>query len=492
MELVKSRGTTSRPEAEAMKQIQENENEASNKNVPNQKNDHATTILWVTYLNLVLYALSYQLQRPVEPFLIQSLIEKNSDAGNSDEDSAHDVRMAYGNLQSFFQAIQTIGSPLVGILLDRLGVRNTSALVFLASAMSYAMLAAATDLRGLFLSKLPTVLQAAFLVAQATATTTLQQSGDTATDESITAARAAALGRMTTAYTIGATLGPMMGGKLATHGDYTIGAKLAVAGSLASVVLSLVFLPSNHQHHLHSNPKKEDDPQPQEKQTPTKNFLQELQHSGKLLIRSGLWPLLMIKVLGGVMASVHSTAMPLIMTKDGLGWEPSQLGFVMSSSMFAVAAFGAVAMAPLTQIMEGSRLGMMQWGLLTRAMMGCLLAWIISSSLDKENGISTSSGLMYSSVISVSIWHALASHTLATGLTTKTTGLVSKEEQGALLGLEHGLFSLARIVGPTIGTRLLEWGGLWSVEITCGVMDVILAVLSVSLLVRTKEKRTWL
>ena len=39
------------------------------------------TVLWITYVNIVLYALSYQLQRPVEPYLIQSLIEKEEKEG---------------------------------------------------------------------------------------------------------------------------------------------------------------------------------------------------------------------------------------------------------------------------------------------------------------------------------------------------------------------------------------------------------------------------
>lgn len=432
---------------------------------------NTNTILWVTYLNIVLYALCYQLQSPVEPFLIQSLIDKQHAAG--DGGNQVQVSRAYGNLQSFFQTIQTIGSPLVGILLDRLGIQKTSALVFLASGLSYALLAMATDLTSLFCSKLPTVLQAAFLVAQATATTTLQADLQHSAS-AVAAARAAALGRMTTAYTIGATLGPTIGGNLANQGDYSIGAKLAVAGSLLSVVLSLWFLPDTAKANDkadHGNKKPSD-----------ASFLKQLKHSGSLLIRSGLWPLLMIKVVGGVVASMHSTSMPLIMTKE-LNLEPSQLGLVMSSSMFAVAAFGAVAMAPLTQKLHNARFfGMIQIGLLLRAAMGCGMAWIVSSI-----GVSSEATSVIYNVISVAVIHALASHTLATGLTTQTTGMVSKEEQGALLGLEHGLFSMARIVGPTIGTRLLEWGGLWSVEITCGFLDVILAVLSVALIVK-KEK----
>eukprot|EP00980_Cylindrotheca_fusiformis_P014538 scaffold3914_cov121-Cylindrotheca_fusiformis.AAC.7 len=428
-------------------------------------------ILLVTYLNLVLYALCHQLQRPVEPFLVQSLMDKE----NSAESSSLNVSRAYGNLQSFFQAIQTVGSPLVGILLDRLGIQKTSALVFLASALSYAMLSVATDMTSLFYSKIPTVLQAAFLVAQATATTTLQN--DSAhVASTVDAARAAALGRMTTAYTIGATLGPTIGGNLADQGDYSIGAKLAVAGSLLSVLLSLLFLPNN-------TAKKQSEQC--EGESKKRSFLQELKDSGKLLVRSGLWPLLMIKVVGGVIASMHSTAMPLVMTKD-LSLEPSQLGMIMSSSMFAVAAFGAVAMAPLTQLLHSSRtLGMIQLGLLFRAVMGWSLAWVIVSSFSKHY----SDGLLVYSVIGCSILHALASHTLATGLTTQTTGIVSKEEQGSLLGLEHGLFSLARIVGPTIGTRLLEWKGLWAVELTCGLGDVLLTVLSVLLLFGATSKQ---
>ena len=180
--------------------------------------DVASAALIVTYINIVLYALCYQLQRPVEPFLVQQLSKDGSSNG--------DVTRTYGQLQSFFSTIQTIGSPLVGILLDRLGVRLASTIVFASSALSYYILSIATTLPALFYSKIPTALQHAFLVAQAVAAIACQ--GDEA-------ARAQALGRVTTAYTIGATLGPAMGGYLAEHGDLYVGAKLAVAGSILSV-----------------------------------------------------------------------------------------------------------------------------------------------------------------------------------------------------------------------------------------------------------------
>jgi MFS family permease len=173
-------------------------------------NDNAkpvdSTVLWITYLNIVLFGLCFQLQRPVEPFPIKSLTEK---MGDSDS-----VSRIYGNLQSLFNTVQMLGSPFVGILLDRIGIRYTSAIVFLSSALSYAIMASAYDLHTFFFSKIPTILSAAFVVAQATAATST--GGDAA-------ARAAALGRMTTAYTCGATLGPALGGFLADRGDFYIG-----------------------------------------------------------------------------------------------------------------------------------------------------------------------------------------------------------------------------------------------------------------------------
>jgi len=96
----------------------------------------------VTYLNIALYAMCYQLQFPVIPFLVAQL-SKNSD----DKDG---IARTYGQLESFFSTIQTLGSPLVGILLDRYGIRKASATVFVASAASYAILATATNMRLLF------------------------------------------------------------------------------------------------------------------------------------------------------------------------------------------------------------------------------------------------------------------------------------------------------------------------------------------------------
>lgn len=424
---------------------------------PRKDTKNPDAILWVTYANIVLYALCYQLQRPVEPFLIQSLTEQEEAQGSS----TTSVNQTYGNLQSFFSFCQMFGSPLVGILLDRIGIRNTSCIVFVASALSYAILAKASDLTLLFVSKIPTVFQAAFLVAQATAATTTKGNA---------ALRAAALGRMTTAYTIGATIGPALGGYLAGQGDFYIGAKLAVAGSLLSAALSIWFLPD------HSISKEK------EKETIEKrSFLEDTLHSGKIALRPNIWPLLTVKVIGGVCASMHSTAIPLVLTQI-LGFEPQQLGLVMSCGMFAVAFFGAFFMAPLTKYL-GS-LGMMNAGMLSRSVLGLILAGMVMTyaSVLVNSDSTISMEFVFGQIVVVSILHNLSQHVLATGLTTQTTGSVDTDEQGALLGLEHSLFSLARIGGPAIGTALFGFGGVLPVEMACGAIDILtVAFLSIKL-----------
>lgn len=225
-------------------------------------------------------------------------------------------------------------------------------------------------------------------------------------------------------------------------------AKLAVVGSLISVVLSLVHLPDATT--AHDNKKKE------KKEKKTTSFAESLRDSLAIGLSPSLWPLLMVKLVGGVLSSVHSVALPLLLTQK-INFEASQLGVSMSVSMFSVAAFVAVFVAPLAK--HSGDLGMAKLGLIGRL----LMAPVVASAVTMASGNAQSVVLQ---VATASVFHALSAHSLAIGLTTQTTGAVKKDEQGALLGLEHSLCSLPRIAGPLIGTMLLAWSsdeGFWFV-----------------------------
>lgn len=434
----------------------------------------------VTYLNIILYALSYQLQRPVEPFLVRSLIHGNSKNASSSLQSNEEessTNQTYGRLTSFFSLIQTVGSPLVGILLDKIGVRSTSILVYTGSAASYAILSQATTPAGLYWSKVPTLLQHAFLVGQATVSS-LEDDGDDSSSS-----RAAALGRMTTAYTVGATIGPALGGYLGSS-DLYAGARLAVVGSLISIVVSMIYLKD------HPTRKKVD----KETSIRNKSFLQSVKQTISYLHHPTIGPLLFIKLLNGISSSSFTTILPLILANK-LHFTSVELGYYMSANSLAVAVFACVGIGPSMNFLGDKADKLAFWGIGWRVVsyisFGLIVTHILSNTMDLDAStaevVVSNKTLLTTTLASIAV--SLTSHAHATSLTTLTTGSVSIEERGAILGLEHGLFSMARVVGPPLGTELLSRGpslflldnfgadGLWRVVAVCVLLDFVLLIL---------------
>jgi MFS family permease len=270
---------------------------------------------------------------------------------------------------------------------------------------------------------------------------------------------------MTTAYTIGATIGPVLGGYLAEVGGMYFAAKLAVFGSLLSVLLSLLYLPAQNRTTTPQNIE-------QDRPRPNRTFIEEVLFILSIALRRNLLLLLVAKVVGGIAASMYQTTLPVVLTQD-LKIDPSSLGILMSSSMLATALFGAVGIGPLMKFLRAS--GMAYNGFVLRAVLGCIMAYAISAKVVDNHFMIWAS--LRNQIVGISVLHALASHSIATGLTTQTTGVVAPNEQGTLLGLEHGLFSLARVVGPPAGTNLLLQYGFVSVAVLCGIIDIVLMAL---------------
>jgi hypothetical protein len=59
---------------------------------------------------------------------------------------------------------------------------------------------------------------------------------------------------------------------------------------------------------------------------------------------------------------------------------------------------------------------------------------------------------------------SLCGHLLAIVITSESTSLVPDDRRGTLMGLEHGGFSAARVVGPSLGIMLMEGGAFWHVD----------------------------
>lgn len=387
-------------------------------------------ILGIVYLNIVLYATCFQIQRPLEPFLVDKL-----SSGNSVND--------YAKLNSFFSLVQTVGSFMSGPFLDKFGPKIGFLITFISSAMSYWLLSISTTLDILYLSKIPTIFQAGFLCAQLSASLVTKDGAD----------RIKALGRVTMSYTIGSVMGPAIGGWLGASGDYYYGAKLAVYGSLLSAILTL-FLPDFDHSNSKIDNKSNDIPKNTNKA-----------HSyGFINVFSSVWLFLCSKVITSVANATSASAMPLIL-KNIYHLNEQNLGLVMSAMSACNAVVNGLFLAPIVAVLgNGSLIDVIKYCVLAMSILSFTQAFMgvdnVISVISYTNGLLEYVVLLF--VLSV------LQFVLSTTITSESTSRVNSDEKGTLLGLEHSLFAAARIVTPQIGVYLLNEHGVSGVCSACG------------------------
>lgn len=390
----------------------------------------ADITLVIIYINVALYATCFQMQRPLEPFLVDKLIAKSD---SSDE---------YARLQSFFSIMQTVGSFVSGRFLDNFGARYGFVISFLASAMSYAILSQSTTINILYLSKVPTIFQAGFLCAQVAASQATMDGAD----------RVQALGRLTMSYTIGSVLGPTIGGLLGASGDYYFGAKLATAGSLLSVLLTFFMaddvLPSNKT----AAEKGDGNDNNSKESIPT-----------TMQVVNVVWLFLTTKVITSVANAMAAAALPLIL-KNTYGLDEKALGFSMSLMSAFNAIVNGLFLAPIVGLAGGD---------LKTVISVCISSMCVASALQAAAALpavvaaSPILGSGFYEYLSLTFVLSMMQYVLATTITGESTARVGPLAKGTLLGLEHALFAAARVVAPQSGVYLLKTGGVSAVSGAC-------------------------
>lgn len=405
--------------------------------------------LLIIYVNVALYATCFQIQRPLEPFLVDKLMNKG--------DSSNE----YAQLQSFFSIMQTIGSFMSGRFLDRFGSKGGFIISFLASACCYALLSQATTIEMLYLSKVPTILQAGFLCAQVAASQVTKDGAE----------RVQALGRLTMSYTVGSVIGPTVGGILGASGDYYMGAKIAVAGSLLSVVLTLFMT-----NETSTTPAEEEKASTKENSTNTSTS--ESTTNSKIIpttyeVVSVVWLFLLTKVVTSVANAMAAAALPLIL-KNTYGLDEKGLGFSMSLMSAFNAVVNGLFLAPIVGLAGGD----------LKVVIGvCLSSMCIASAAQAVAAmpgfvtLSPVPGAGFYEYLSLTFLLSMVQYVLSTTITGESTARVGPNAKGTLLGLEHSLFAAARVVAPQTGVYLLKTGGVSAVSSACaGVFAVVLAL----------------
>lgn len=372
---------------------------------------------------VVIYALAYQLQTPLEPYLVDKYA------------AGVDSKSAYASLQSFFGLIQLLGSLLVGALIDRFGFRIMFIVNFAACALSYSILASATSMSSLFYSKLPTIFMAGFLCAQ-TAVSSLTAPG---------AERVAQLGRLTMAYTIGSTVGPSLGGYLGTFAA----TRLAVALSAVAGLVCLA-LPSGASDGSMRGKKKTAGVQ----LPSVSSWLRSAQDVLHLT-----WPLIATKFAAGLVNMAVGSVRTLTL-KNVLSFNAAQLGLVMSAISFGT-ALASLGLGALSQAL-GSGASVVRACLLGA---GVLLG--AQGALFFGRSVFTAFFFEHwgSAYIALALLLALCTVPLSTTLTALSTARVDVDMRGTLMGIEHAIWSLAALGGPPLGVYAMEVGGLLGVAV---------------------------
>lgn len=409
--------------------------------------------LLVIYLLVVFYALCYQLQSPVEPFLVDKLI------GGKAQDKVSGAGAAYGRLQSIFSVVQAFGSLIMGYLLDKAGVRAGFAINFVACALQYYMLYLSNvteSLNMLYLSKLPGVAMAGFLCAQA-AVARLTSSGPE---------RVQALGRLTSAYTVGGVFGPYLGGVLGAKGNYELGAKLAAAGSVIAVLLSIFGLPAKVDSSVDKAAEKADDA----KGVASKPWAQRA-----IIVLRVAGVLLAVKVITGSANSMARSAQPLIL-KDTLGFKEDDMGTFMSCQ-FAFGGFAnAFLLAPLCKMMGGNLDIVVRNCIFFMALGFGVQAFLFAPAVGLLAALPLS--VKQYPLIGLTMGMAIFQYSLGTSITAETTSVVPSDYKGTLIGMEHSMFAVAYAVGPAAGVALLGYGGISGLSAACcSVYVLVLTVL---------------
>ena len=423
-----------------------------------------TKTLLIIYINVALYATCFQLQRPLEPFLVERLLKTADGTSGGVASNATSTAAAseYARLQSFFSAVQTVGSLASGLAIDRFGVRGGFVITFAASALSYYLLSISSTIGVLYASKVPTVLQAGFLCAQ-TAVSQVTADGPE---------RIAALGRLTMAYTIGVVIGPTLGGYLGASGNYVLGAQLAVAGSLVSIVLALLMPAAGSASS--ASGKKQDGASSASTDagvaTPVAAPVPALSVLGIVRL---VWPLLLAKTVTGVANAMRDTAAPLVL-KNQFGFDERAMGTLMGATAAVNAVVNGGLLAPLAARFGANLNALIASALGASALLGLVQAAVLSGSflnaavapLQQAGttllcaiGMGCSDGpaaVWWTSNVAAAAAAALSTHrmplfiassfclsviqyVLATTLTGESTARVEASSRGTLLGIEHSL-----------------------------------------------------
>ncbi|KAG2437841.1 hypothetical protein HXX76_005459 [Chlamydomonas incerta] len=414
--------------------------------------------LAIVYFNIVLYSICWMAQAPVLPYLVDSLGASGS--------------MQYARLQTAFSAIQFIGGLVSGPLMDRYGGRWLLAVSFGASLACYGLTATASSIGGLYLSRVPTVLQHAVLAARAIVTQ-LSSDGD----------RARVLGYVAVSYSVGFTVGPAIGGWLSAW-SLQLAAWTATIGSAVSLIMILALLPDlpnpTDVHHKHQPTKGSGEehngttgdvqadgtahadaaPPTDTKKGGVKAMLSAFVEVAR---RPGVPDLLLGKVLVGLGSAVYQSLFGVLL-KQQYGLDPNRNGMVMSYVGSLLLLGQGLLVGP---VIAAAGEPAVELGC-AAALVGVFLALSACRTMWQ--------------LLVLMVPYAVAGMLYNNASTSRLTKAVLPQQRGTALAIDMSLSSGVRMLSPTLGAAVADRLGYQAVPLLgAGLIGLFLVALQLGL-----------
>jgi len=264
-------------------------------------------------------------------------------------------------------------------------------------------------------------------------------------------------------------LGPYTGGILAgAEGDYYFTARVAAAGSAVAVGISCALPGDLGRSRPHRDVALAGERAEDQDEARLPPWTQR-----SLMIFGLVGPLILAKLATSTATSMVASALSLIL-KDDFGLSETSLGMFLSCQ-FAFGAFAnALLLAPVTRLLGGHArpvvancVAIMAGGYFAQAVLRSEAVGLV--------GIMPQEVQTYA-FVGVALLLSLFQYSLATVITAENTRIVPQSMKGTLIGMEHGIFSAARILTPSIGIGILNAAGSDALYAVCG--GVFLLVLA--------------
>ena len=360
--------------------------------------------MWIIFLIIFINMLGFGIILPLLPYYVESF-----GAGP----------MTIGLLAAVYSLFQLLSAPILGELSDKFGRRPILLFSIGGTALSFGLLGIANSIPLLFLAR---IIDGA---SGGNISTAQAYIADITSKDN----RTQGMGVMMAAFSLGFILGPAAGGLLSVYG-YAVPAFAAGAVALVATILTYFFLPES----IKANETSKEKIKKRKKFFSFRDFYDALTHPDVgLFLTISFMMMFAFSLMQGTFAlfSEHS----LHLTAKDNGYIFAYLGFI-----------GVVM-----QMFFLKRI--LQWIPERQAVIVSIVCMAIALGMI---AFSTNMLVLFLAVTLLAFGNSIAGPVLA-GLISKNT---PDDEQGNIAGMNQSVGSMARIVGPILGTFFYSQLGL--------------------------------